>query len=148
MLLKMLVGLVLANFLKEHQLNVNKKLIIPKFQLQKGMVVSGKYKSQEGGSSEYIILVLQPNYEGKLHGLSLKEFKPQIVKNLASDVGTTLIYANRFRQLQIPKLQLIASSKRFYNSKLKKTMESTFNTSYRTFNLNGFSSLMLLDYNL
>ena len=119
----MLVGLVLANFLKEHQLNVNKKLIIPKFQLQKGMVVSGKYKSQEGGSSEYIILVLQPNYEGKLHGLSLKEFKPQIVKNLASDVGTTLIYANRFRQLQIPKLQLIASSKRFYNSKLKKTME-------------------------
>ncbi len=138
----------MAIYLREHQINVNKRIIIPKFQLQKGMIVSGKYRSQEGKSSDYLILVLQPNYEGKLHGLSLKEFKPQILKNLASDVGVTEIYSNRYRILKIPKLQLITSSQRFYNSKLKRNMESQFNTSYRTFNLSGFSSFLLLDYNL
>ena len=138
----------MATYLNEHKININKKIIIPKYQLQKGMIVSGKYNSQEGGSSDYIVLVLQPNYEKKLHGLSLKEFKPNVIKNLANKVGTKLVYGSRFKQLQIPKLQMNVSSYRFYNSILKNTMESEFNTSYRTFNLNGFSSLMLLDYNL
>ncbi len=137
----------MAIYLNEHQINVNKRIIIPKFHLQKGMIVSGKYRSQNGKSSDYLILVLQPNYEGKLHGLSLKEFRPQVLKNLASDVGTTEIYSSRYRILKIPKLQLITSSKRFYNSKLKRAMETQFNTSYRTFNLTGFSSFLLLDYN-
>ena len=137
----------MATYLREHQILVNKKLIIPKYQLQKGMIVSGRYVSQEGGSSDYIVLVLQPNYEKKLHGLSLKEVKPNVIKNLANEVGTKLVYGNRFKQLQIPKLQMHVSSYRFYNSKLKNTMESEFNTSYRTFNLSGFTSLMLLDYN-
>lgn len=137
----------MAIYLREHQVNVKKRIIIPKFHLQKGMIVSGKYRSQEGKSSDYLILVLQPNYEGKLHGLSLKEFRPQVLKNLASDVGITEIYSSRYRILKIPKLELITSSQRFYNSKLKRTMESQFNTSYRTFNLSGFSSFLLLDYN-
>ena len=137
----------MAIYLREHQVNVKKRIIIPKFHLQKGMIVSGKYRSQEGKSSDYLKLVLQPNYEGKLHGLSLKEFRPQVLKNLASDVGITEIYSSRYRILKIPKLELITSSQRFYNSKLKRTMESQFNTSYRTFNLSGFSSFLLLDYN-
>ena len=138
----------MAIYLREHQVNVKKRIIIPKFHLQKGMIVSGKYRSQEGKSSDYLILVLQPNYEGKLHGLSLKEFRPQVLKNLAADVGITEIYSSRYRILKIPKLELITSSQRLYNSKLKRTMESQFNTSYRTFNLSGFSSFLLLDYNL
>tara|TARA_R110001599_G_scaffold1706_5_gene8464 strand:- start:17920 stop:18333 length:414 start_codon:yes stop_codon:yes gene_type:complete len=136
-----------VNFLREHRIHVNSELIIPKYQLQKGMIVSGRYKSQEGGSSDYIILVLQPSYEKKLHGLSLKEVKPDVIQKLAAEVGTKLIYGNRFKRLEIPKLQMVGSSYNFYNSKLKNQMESEFNTSYRTFNLSGFTSLMLLDYN-
>lgn len=136
----------MANFLREHKLNINRKLIIPRYQLQKGMIVSGKYNSQDNGSSDYVILVLQPNYEGKLHGLSLAEVDLGTIKDLAKDIGTTIIRSNRFRTLQIPKLEMYSSSKRFYSSKLKATMESQWNNSYRTFDLKNFTSLMLLDY--
>lgn len=136
----------MANFLREHKLNIDRKLIIPRYQLQKGMIVSGKYNSQDNGSSDYVILVLQPNYEGKLHGLSLAEVDLGTIKNLAKDIGTTIIRSNRFRTLQIPKLEMYSSSKRFYSSKLKATMESQWNNSYRTFDLKNFTSLMLLDY--
>ena len=136
----------MANFLREHKLNINRKLIIPRYQLQKGMVVSGKYRNQDNISSDYVILVLQPNYEGKLHGLSLGEVDMSTIKDLAKDVGTTIIHSNRFRALQIPKLEMYGSSKRFYSSKLKATMESQWNNSYRTFDLKNFTSLMLLDY--
>ena len=136
----------MANFLREHKLNINRKLIIPRYQLQKGMIVSGKYNSQDNGSSDYVILVLQPNYEGKLHGLSLAEVDLGTIKNLAKDIGTTIIRSNRFRTLQIPKLEMYGSSRRFYSSKLKATMESQWNNSYRTFDLKNFTSLMLLDY--
>jgi|TARA_R110000764_G_scaffold61066_3_gene130536 hypothetical protein len=110
------------------------------------MIVSGKYNSQDNGSSDYVILVLQPNYEGKLHGLSLAEVDLGTIKDLAKDIGTTIIRSNRFRTLQIPKLEMYSSSKRFYSSKLKATMESQWNNSYRTFDLKNFTSLMLLDY--
>ena len=136
----------MANFLREHKLNINRKLIIPRYQLQKGMIVSGKYNSQDNGSSDYVILVLQPNYEGKLHGLSLAEVDLGTIKDLAKDIGTTIIRSNRFRTLQIPKLEMYGSSRRFYSSKLKATMESQWNNSYRTFDLKNFTSLMLLDY--
>lgn len=136
----------MANFLREHKLNINRKLIIPRYQLQKGMIVSGKYNSQDNESSDYVILVLQPNYEGKLHGLSLAEVDLGTIKDLAKDIGTTIIRSNRFRTLQIPKLEMYSSSKRFYSSKLKATMESQWNNSYRTFDLKNFTSLMLLDY--
>ena len=136
----------MANFLREHKLNINRKLIIPRYQLQKGMIVSGKYNSQDNGSSDYVILVLQPNYEGKLHGLSLAEVDLGTIKDLAKDIGTTIIRSNRFRTLQIPKLEMYSSSKRFYSSNLKATMESQWNNSYRTFDLKNFTSLMLLDY--
>ena len=48
----------MAIYLREHQINVNKRIIIPKFQLQKGMIVSGKYRSQEGKSSHTWIQVV------------------------------------------------------------------------------------------
>ena len=136
----------MATYLREHRINVNKSLLIPKSQLQKGMIVSGRYKSQEGGSSDYIVLILQPNWEKKIHGLSLKEVDPGVIKDLAARVGTKLVYGNRFKQLQIPKLIMNQSSYRFYNSKLKGPMASEYNTSYRTFNMNGFSNVFLLDY--
>ena len=136
----------MANYLNEHKLKVNLKLIIPKYQLQKGMLVSGKYRGQNGKSADYVILVLQPNYEGKLHGLSLNELDPSTVADLAKEVGVTLIRNKRFRTLAIPKLEMYGSSKRFYHSKLKPTMESQWNDSYRTFDLPNFTSLMLLDY--
>ena len=52
--------------------------------LERGMVVKIRYK-KASGTNEYILLVLQPFWENKLHALSLNNIQPQKVLEIAKN---------------------------------------------------------------
>jgi len=111
------------------------------------MIVKCRYTSQDQSGGEYILLVLDVNYKGQLHALSLNEFSSRTFINLAETVGTTSVSQPGVKN-DIPKLNLPGSPRAMYEGILKAKMGSKYNTSYRTLDIKKMSGIMLLEYNL
>ena len=120
-----------------------------KISLEKGMIVRMRYraKSHKKMLKEYIILILNRNYQGKIHALSLEHVPEKTFIDLAMDTG--IVYAKNiinYKKLNIPKLLMELSSHRFYHRKLKRHISTKYNDSYRTFLVSNIVSLYLVDY--
>ena len=131
----------MANYLNEHRTRQRSKVPIGKSSLQKGMIISFYYTDKDGNSSQEMAVVLNPSYHGKLHAVSLKWFSRGDLNDLAESTGIVIIPMYKVRGLNIPKLEMKASSNRFYNSKLKGARNV-----YRTYFLNKVSGTLLIDY--
>jgi len=139
---------VRPNYFAQHLTNKLSAAIVPKSGLEKGMVIQTRYKNLENETSDYIFLVLQPGFKGKIHTLSLNEFTVSRFKELAASTGIRLIPRFRQRGLDIPKLIMNESAQRFYHSKLMRggDMERLYNNSYRTLFSNKLALCQLIDY--
>jgi len=138
----------LANFLSEHNTRVKSRTVIPRAKLTEGMIIKCRYASQDLSSGEYILLVLDANYKGHLHALSLNEFNSRTFRDLASKVGTTPVLGPLFEKNNILKLTLPGSPRAMYGGLLKSGMGSKYNTSYRTLDIKMMTGIMILEYNL
>ena len=140
---------VRPNFFAQHLTNKLSAMIIPKAQLQKGMVIQSRYKNLEGETKDYMFLVLHPLYLGKAHMLSLNEFTVLRFNELAFETGVRIIPKYKKRGLDIPKLIMRESAQRFYHSTLARggDMERLYNNSYRTLFLANLQLVQLIDYN-
>jgi len=138
----------LANFYNEHNTRVKSRTIISKGKLTEGMIVKCRYTSQDQSGGEYILLVLDVNYKGQLHALSLNEFNSRTFRSLAKTVGTSPVLAAGLEKNNILKLDLPGSPRAIYEGILKSKMGSKYNTSYRTLDIKKMSGIMLLEYNL
>ena len=135
-----------ANFYNQHLMKKKSAVIIPKHQLQKGMVIQNRYKNLEGETKDYMFLILNPEFRNKVHVLNLNEFTVIRFNELARKTGIRIIPRFKKRGLIIPRLTMIESSQRFYYGKLAVNMESLYNNSYRTLFLNNMSLVQLIDY--
>lgn len=136
------------NYLYQHHRNTVKALPFSVSALEKGMIIRMRYRAESHKriTKEYIILILNRNFKEKIHALSLENMNEKTFIDLAEDVG--IVYAKniiRYKKLNIPKLLMERSSRRFYHQKLKKHMKD-YGDSYRTFNINRVSSVQLVDY--
>jgi len=138
----------LANFYSEHNTRVKSRILISKSKLTEGMVVKCRYESQDKSGGEYILLILDVNYKGQLHALSLNEFNSRTFRSLAKTVGTSPVLAAGLEKNNILKLDLPGSPRAIYEGILKSKMGSKYNTSYRTLDIKKMSGIMLLEYNL
>jgi len=138
-----------ANYFSQHLMNKLSAAIVPKAGLEKGMVVQTRYKNLEGKTKDYMFLILQPLYQGKVHVLSLNEFTVYRFEELAKETGLRIIPKFKKRGLDIPKLIMVESAQRFYYGKLMRggDMERLYNNSYRTLFVNNISLCQLIDYN-
>jgi len=136
----------LANFYREHNTRVKSRIIISKDKLTEGMIVKCRYTSQDQSGGEYILLVLDVNYKGQLHALSLNEFNSRTFINLAKTVGTSFISQPGIKN-DILKLNLPGSPRTMYEGILKAKMGSKYNTSYRTLDIKKMSGILVLEYN-
>jgi hypothetical protein len=134
------------NYHNQHLTFKQSAVIIPKHQLQKGMVIQNRYKNLEGITKDYFFLILNPEYLRKVHVLSLNEISNIRFNELARKTGIRIIPRFKKRGLIIPRLTMIESSQRFYNSKLAAGMETLYNNSYRTLFLNNMQLVQLIDY--
>jgi len=137
------------NYFAQHLTNKLSAMIIPKAQLQKGMVIQSRYKNLKDETKDYMFLVLQPLYLGKAHVLSLNEFTTLRLNELAKQTGLKVIPKFRKRGLDIPKLIMTESAQRFYYGQLARggDMERLYNNSYRTLFLKNLQLVQLIDYN-
>ena len=134
------------NYYNQHLMKMQSRLIIPKSDLQKGMVVSNLYETIQGDKNKYMFLILNPVFQGKVHVLNLNEFSTMHFNNLAKDTGIVEIKKYKKRALDIPKLIMEESSRRFYIGKLRQDLKRFYNNSYRTLFINKMGMIQLIDY--
>tara|TARA_Y100001938_G_C8065494_1_gene419933 strand:+ start:881 stop:1354 length:474 start_codon:yes stop_codon:yes gene_type:complete len=140
---------VRPNYYTQHLTNRAGFTVIPKFDLQKGMVFQNRYKSRDGKTRDYMFLVLNPLYriDMKVHVLSLNEMTKIQFNNLARRTGVRVIPKyKKTRALTIPKLIMHESSRRFYHKILAPKMDVWYNNGYRTLTLGNIGTVILIDY--
>lgn len=112
--------------------------------LERGMVVKIRYK-KASGTNEYILLVLQPFWEGKLHALSLNNIKPQKVLEIAKNYKEILAESTRVRKLDLAKVNVTnTTSKVFYTSEIKN--DKNLKVGYRIFDVKKIQSIRVVNY--
>ena len=138
-------------YLPQHIGNVLQEAAINLNALTKGMIVRMRYKKLDGKSKEYWVLILQPRWKGPtdknylIHALNLDVLPTAELFRLAEEtgvIGSRSLWANR--RLDIDKLQLDMSSRRFYNSNLKNA--KILGSAYRTYLFNNVVSVRICDY--
>jgi hypothetical protein len=138
-------------YLPQHIQNVLQEAPLNTTALTKGMIVRMRYKKLDGKSKEYWVLILQPRWKGPtdknylIHALNLDVLPTTELFKLAEEtgvIGSRSLWANR--RLDIDKLQLDMSSRRFYNSNLKNV--KILGSAYRTYLFNNVVSVRICDY--
>lgn len=133
--------------LNEHLRRANQKLAIAKAQLQKGMVVEIMYKPEGGNLKRYVLTVLNANFQGKLHAISMENVSHNAYTSFVDGVGIRYIPRfQKYRGVDIAKVIMDISSRRFYAGKVKNEVKSTLDNSYRTFSVKKINSVRLIDY--
>ena len=121
--------------------------IVRPHQLEKGMICFLRYKTKDGEGRQYAATILNANYQGKLHILSMNEIKLNDFRIFAKGFGVRYIPAfQKTRGIDLGKIDMSISSKRIYEGKVKKELATKLNNSYRTLILKNVSGLQLLDY--
>ena len=138
--------------INEHRVRIRSRVQISRSKFEKGMIVSAAYtplneQGKKGESKNYMLLILNPLYQKKVHALSLDGFGYTRLNELASKVGLAYVKSfQKMRKLNLPKLVMEGSSKQFYYGKLKRDISSKWGNSYRTFHENSFKTLYIVDY--
>jgi len=134
------------NYYNTHLTKKESSVIIPKSALEKGMIIQARYTSSDHAARPYMFVVLNRNFRGKVHLLSLNEMTTYQLNDMARKTGTRVIPKFKKRGLDLEKLIILESSNRFYHRKLAGNMDRLYNHSYRTFFLNKIGLVQLIDY--
>jgi hypothetical protein len=129
--------------LNEHLRRANQKLAIAKAQLEKGMVVEMMYKPEKGNLKRYVLTVLNANFQGKMHAISMENVSHRAYTDFVDDIGIRYIPRfQKYRGVNVSKVVMDVSSRRFYAGKLRDNLQDC----YRTFNVRKINSVRLIDY--
>tara|TARA_R110000851_G_scaffold87087_1_gene189623 strand:- start:12 stop:458 length:447 start_codon:yes stop_codon:yes gene_type:complete len=134
----------MMNYYNTHLTKTADAKPITKKKLERGMVVKIRYKKAEVYEN-YMVLVLQPRWEGKLHALSFNVISPQKVLIIAKNNHEILAESTRVRKLNLAKIRVKDASKLFYTSEIKS--DNNLKAGYRTFNLDKIQSITVVNYN-
>lgn len=138
------------NFISQHISNIEGKIAIHPRLLEKGMIAEVIYTKIEKGNpitKKYLILVLQPLFQGYMHVLKLQLVSPLELINLAKSNG--LIYSKRvlrMKKLNLSKILMDKSSQQFYTQDIKRILNTKLNNSYRKFDISRVQSAQLIEY--
>ena len=134
----------MANYYTTHLTRTSDPKTVTKNKLERGMVVKMRYKKADGVKN-YVVLILQPDWEDKLHGLSLNNISQQKTLEIAKNYQEVLAESTRVRKLDLTKVSIDKSSKQFYTSEIKN--DKNLKVGYRTFNLDKIQGLTVVNYN-
>ena len=109
------------------------------------MIISCRYTDRKGLAKANMILILNPKFENKVHALSLERFSSKKLNDLAKIVGIRYIPRYQSKGLDIPKLDMNISSRRFYGAFLR-NVKKEYNDAYRTYFANKLTTTFLVDY--
>ena len=134
----------MANYYTTHLTRTSDPKTVTKNKLERGMVVKMRYKKADGVKN-YVVLILQPDWENKLHALSFNNIPPQKVLSIAEGYDEVLSESVKVRKLGLTKIDINTTSKEFYTSEIKN--DKNLKVGYRTFNLDKIQGLTVVNYN-
>ena len=143
----------------QHKTRIKQRYNYSKSSLEQGMIVEMTYKRRvkKGDptrleTKKYMVVVLNPDYKGYLHAISLENVSSVQLNNLGNDwgldnvsKGSAIITKGILTGLKIPKIQMVGSSGRFYSAEFAKTKPPIID-SYRTFDVKNVGSVVVVDY--
>lgn len=144
--------------LTQHRTRIRKRYNYSKGSLEKGMIVEMTYKrrKKKGDASRletkrYMVMVLNSNFQGFMHGITLENISSGKLNDIASDWGlvsvgrgSAFVTQGILTGLRIPKIQMVESSGRFYSARFRKS--KSLYDSYRTFDIKNIGSVAVIDY--
>ena len=116
-----------------------------------GAIVRFSYSGKNVNDNRPLVLVLNPRYRGKLHGLNISYIPESILKQMLDLVReTTQGKIQRLIKLRLPLLKPdIGNPYSFYHSRLKGFLKSKLgktSDAYRTYNYSGVGGIRIIDY--
>ena len=145
--------------INQHKTRIRKRYNYSKSTLEQGMIVEMTYKrrAKKGDptrleTKKYMVVILNPLYNGFLHGISLENISSVQLNRIGNDwglnnvnKGSAIITEGILTGLKIPKIKMEGSSGKFYSSAFSKTKPPVID-SYRTFNIKNVGSVVVIDY--
>ena len=119
--------------------------------LESGHIAIFSYRGKQVHTNTPMVLVLHPNYMGKMHALNLDYIPENVLELLWKLTKETLQgKLERLVKLRLPLLKVdIGNPKSFYHGRLRSFLNSRLGSTsacYRTFDTGGISDLRIVDY--
>ncbi len=106
--------------IKEHVLNIN--------YVEPGMIIKFKYKKVNGQKKDYFVIVIDKNFDGKMHAINAHEVPPGSLAGLGIKTSDRL---KRARGIDIPIIE---------------NMERAGHSGYRTFVVANMNEVVVLEW--
>jgi len=134
-----------------HERNIIREEVGVYNKLEAGQIVRFNYKGEYATVKRPLVLVLNPRFRGKLHGVSLDYISDAVLLKLRNIVQETV--QQRIRQLTALRLPLLKADikdpRRFYYSRLKPFIKTYFDAKdspYRQYIIGNITNLRTIDY--
>lgn len=138
------------SFLREHERNIISERKVMASKLYAGQIVRFNYKGEQSTVKRPLALILNPDYKGLFHALSLDVIPDSLLADILETIKDSL--ETEFEpRARLPKLQVkVRDPQRFYAAKIKPFLKN-FGTSrgespYRTYKRSGITNIRLIDY--
>tara|TARA_B100000287_G_scaffold277967_1_gene261890 strand:+ start:3621 stop:4073 length:453 start_codon:yes stop_codon:yes gene_type:complete len=130
-----------------HRRNIISEKSSSKMKIVPGSIIRFSYNGKEVNDSRPLVLVLNPRYRGKLHGLNISYLTESNLKQLLNLVKETAQgRIKRLLSLRLPLLKAdIGDPYKFYHSRLKGFLRGKPD-SYRTYKYGGIGGVRIIDY--
>lgn len=134
-----------------HRRNIISEKSITKMKVVPGAIVRFNYSGKNVNDNKPLVLVLNPRYRGKLHGLNVSYIPESVLKQMLDLVReTTQGKIQRLIKLRLPLLKPdIGNPYSFYHSRLKGFLKSKLgktSDAYRTYTYSGVGAIRIIDY--
>ena len=135
------------SYKSHHRRNIISEKSSSKMKIVPGSIVRFNYSGKEVNDSRPLVLVLNPRWQGKLHGLNISYLKESNLKQLLNLVKETAQgRIKRLLKLRLPLLKPdIGNPGSFYRSRLKPFLVGKPDC-YRTYNSGGIGGVRIIDY--
>ena len=139
------------SWLRFHERNILSESVANWSKLTPGNIVRFNYTGEYATVKRPLVLVLNSNWKGKMHAVSLDYISDAVLKKLRDIVQVTIQQRTKeLIRLRLPLLKAdIKDPRRFYESRLKPFIKVNFPkgvSPYRTYIRGNIRSLRLIDY--
>jgi len=138
----------MINYQEQHNKKILSESSTSKGNLRSGDIVRFNYYGKDAHEPRPLVLVLNPNWQGKLHGLALRVISEGKLLELKKIVAETIdMKVQRLIKVRLPKLKTdISNPYKFYHNRLKSYLNTLNENPYRQYITGNISHITRIDY--
>ena len=136
------------DYTSQHKGNILSETATGFYNISSGSIIRFSYKGKTVSNPRPLVLVLNPDYENKLHGIALDTLSESMLNDLADIVRETLAdKIERATRIRIKTNRIrIDGPASFYQTKIKPLLTRQKDNPYRTYDRSGITSVRTIDY--